>query len=321
MNSTKHKSVILVFLAFVALMIISVSVVRASGGQSGSQARSLSVSPTPMRVDAFTFCAYQGGTCTVPGTKYVRYGVGTSFSYALQKVTGSIPCTSQAFGGDPMPNTPKDCRYISLPIETFVGWTACANENSVCTVYGGNPTLKLVRYGAGTSFVYKTTLNTIGCTDQAFGSDPAPSSTKQCFFIELPNNSTAWTQCATEGESCWTYYPSTVAYGYAPYSAFSYKSIPGMSVACTNAAFGNPYPGATKACYKAPADHDHLGWVRCAIENGVCVFQGTKTVAYGANGTFTYRNVNGSVACSNQSLGNPIAGVAKTCYYNTTYGE
>jgi hypothetical protein len=56
-------------------------------------------------------------------------------------------------------------------------------------------------------------------------------------------------------------------------------------------------------------------WTYCANEDGTCSFSGTRTVRYGANGTYVTRNATGSIACSNATFGDPLFGVAKHCDY------
>jgi len=58
-----------------------------------------------------------------------------------------------------------------------------------------------------------------------------------------------------------------------------------------------------------------LGHTLCASENGTCTVTGTRDVAFGASGKFYFRTVTGSVACNAATFGDPIAGVAKACYY------
>lgn len=53
----------------------------------------------------------------------------------------------------------------------------------------------------------------------------------------------------------------------------------------------------------------------CTDENGVCSFTETRSVAYGANGKFFYRNITGGTSCVNTVFGDPIPGVIKSCYY------
>lgn len=327
MNSAKHKNVILIFLAFVALLLatLSVSVVGASGGQAASQAHLLAITPTPMRNDAFTFCAFKGGTCTVPGTKSVRYG--TSDSYVVKTVTNSIPCTDAAFGVL-LNKVPKDCRYITMPIASEAKWTSCAFDRQTCLISTDPvPTPKLVRYGANNAYVYQVVSSpSIICSPQAFGGiDPIPNVVKECLFIDQPTvGGTIWTQCAVEGGQCFTNSTPAraVAYGYAPAAAFHYKSIT-SSTACTAAAFsGDPYPGAAKTCYIAPVEWSPSGWILCSNDNGTCHIQGSKTVAYGEGTSFTYKNVTRtSIACNSSSFSVPASGTPRACYYNITYGE
>jgi hypothetical protein len=58
-------------------------------------------------------CASEGQTCTVSGTRTVRYGVNGS--YITKTVTSSIPCTNTAFGGDPKVGYVKACDYSTSP--------------------------------------------------------------------------------------------------------------------------------------------------------------------------------------------------------------
>jgi hypothetical protein len=60
-------------------------------------------------------------------------------------------------------------------------------------------------------------------------------------------------------------------------------------------------------------------WVDCSVKGGQCSFTGTQQVRYGANGTYFYRSVNGSVPCTDQAFGDPLPGVDKACsYYSVT---
>jgi alpha-L-rhamnosidase len=56
------------------------------------------------------------------------------------------------------------------------------------------------------------------------------------------------------------------------------------------------------------------GYTECAAENGTCSFSGTRSVAFGANGIFTYQTLTGGTACDNAVFGDPDYGVAKSCY-------
>jgi uncharacterized protein YraI len=57
------------------------------------------------------------------------------------------------------------------------------------------------------------------------------------------------------------------------------------------------------------------GYTPCSGEGQRCNFDGTKDVAYGANGQFNYKyGVTGGVDCNNATFGDPISGVGKACY-------
>jgi hypothetical protein len=54
---------------------------------------------------------------------------------------------------------------------------------------------------------------------------------------------------------------------------------------------------------------------KCAAETGTCSFQGTQTVAYGADGDFVYRTLTGGTPCTNAAFGvDPAVNIAKGCY-------
>jgi hypothetical protein len=57
-------------------------------------------------------------------------------------------------------------------------------------------------------------------------------------------------------------------------------------------------------------------WVKCAKENQNCKCTGT--VKYGAKGKFSHKKSSGSIACGNRKFGDPISGVAKSCYCKST---
>jgi hypothetical protein len=111
--------------------------------------------------------------------------------------------------------------------------------------------------------------------------------------------------CANENGTCSFSALASTAYG--ANGSFNYKMTT-SNIACNNATFTDPIPGVVKACYqRAP--------VQCASENGTCSFSGTRSVAYGAAGTFSYRTATGSIACNNATFTDPIPGVVKACYY------
>ncbi|MGC4806142.1 alpha-L-rhamnosidase C-terminal domain-containing protein [Micromonospora sp. DT233] len=54
-----------------------------------------------------TVCAAENGTCAFAGQQTVAYGARGKYVY--RSFTGGTPCSTAAFGGDPLPNVPKSC--------------------------------------------------------------------------------------------------------------------------------------------------------------------------------------------------------------------
>ena len=59
-------------------------------------------------------------------------------------------------------------------------------------------------------------------------------------------------------------------------------------------------------------------WTNCATENATCTVPGTTTVRFGASGSYTTKEVSGSITCSAGEFGNPGSVSNKTCSYATT---
>jgi hypothetical protein len=120
----------------------------------------------------------------------------------------------------------------------------------------------------------------------------------------------AWATCASEGGVCDVPGAHVVRYGVE--GRHAYKTTTGR-IGCDNPTFGDPAEGLVKSCATGPVPPQ--GWTRCADENGTCAFAGAAAVAYGAGASFVYKTVAGSVACNNQTFGDPAAGLVKACYY------
>jgi alpha-L-rhamnosidase len=56
------------------------------------------------------------------------------------------------------------------------------------------------------------------------------------------------------------------------------------------------------------------GYTQCASENGTCAVTGTQSVAFGANGIYSYTTESASTACSTAALADPDYGIVKSCY-------
>jgi hypothetical protein len=65
----------------------------------------------------------------------------------------------------------------------------------------------------------------------------------------------------------------------------------------------------------APVTPAGDGWTKCADENGVCTFAGTRKVRYGANGAYATGEFTDSVGCNNTVFGDPVPNVVKQCEF------
>ena len=73
--------------------------------------------------------------------------------------------------------------------------------------------------------------------------------------------------------------------------------------------------GRALAAAPVPAPPPGTNWVNCATEGGNCALPESRTVRYGANGSYLYKTVTGSIACTNAVWGDPLFGVVKGCDY------
>lgn len=193
---------------------------------------------------AWTRCASEGGTCNFSGTRQVRYGNGSTFFY--KTATTSLACTNAVFG-DPLPTQAKYCDFAAdvapapAPAPAPDGWTRCATEGGACAFSG----TRQVRYGAGTTYFYKSATTSIACTNAVFG-DPLPGQAKNCDYgpASTPPAS-SWIPCAAENGTCSFSGTRQVRYGAG--TGYFYKSAT-ASIACTNAVFGDPLPTLSKSC-------------------------------------------------------------------------
>jgi hypothetical protein len=250
----------------------------------------------------FTRCAGEGGTCSFSGTRAVAYGAG---SYRYKTVTGSTACTNGSFGGDPAANLVKSC-YVA-DAGGPPGYTVCAAEGGTCAVPGYN---RDVAYGANGNFAHQVTGGSVDCSNAHFG-DPIDGVVKSCYLPPSGAPAGGWAKCADQNGTCPAAAGQPVMYG--AFGAFTTLTATG-DTPCTDATFGDPIPGESKACYTAtggPAGYA----TACSDEDRTCAFSGHQTVAYGARGSFVYRSFTGGTACTTAAFGtDPLPGVRKSCY-------
>jgi len=118
-------------------------------------------------------CASEGQACLLVIPRDVAYGANGRYVYRYG-IVGLVSCTNAFFGVDPAPYVHKGCFTISSP----PGFTYCTTEGGgTCTAQG-----KLMAYGADGRFDYRYLgPDSMGCSNSAFGSDPAPYIHKACF--------------------------------------------------------------------------------------------------------------------------------------------
>ncbi|MFH0172659.1 trehalase family glycosidase [Streptomyces cacaoi] len=250
----------------------------------------------------FTRCAGEGGTCSFSGTRSVAYGAGT---YTYRTATGSTPCTTASFGGDPASNLVKSC-YVA-DAGGPPGYTVCAAEGGTCAVPGYN---RDVAYGANGDFAHQVTNGSVACTNAHFG-DPIDGVAKSCYLPPAGGPPGGWTKCASQNGTCPAAAGQPVMYG--AFGAFTTLEAAG-DTPCTDATFGDPISGESKACYTATGAP--VGYsTTCSAEGGTCAFSGQQTVAYGARGRFLHKSFTGGTGCTTAAFGtDPLPGVSKSCY-------
>ncbi|GAA2355540.1 hypothetical protein Cme02nite_48210 [Catellatospora methionotrophica] len=147
-------------------------------------------------------------------------------------------------GGSWTAETNRSLKFQTTVSGSASGWTYCAvAENGTCAVSG----TAVVRYGAGSSYLYKTVTGSIGCNQTAFGGDPIFGTVKHCDSSPQPPGN-GWTSCAV-GETGTCTFTGTRAVAYGASGAFLYKTATG-GIGCNQTAFGgDPIFGTVKSCY------------------------------------------------------------------------
>src|ERR1019366_8873980 len=210
--------------------------------------------------------------------------------------------------------TPTPTPIPTPPSGGLTGYTFCASENGTCSFTGTTS----VAYGANGKINYQTLTGGTPCTNAVFG-DPDYGYTKACYTQAVAaspsGGRTGHTFCDSEHGTCSFTGTTSVAYG--ANGKFNYQTLTG-GTPCTNAVFGDPDYGYTKACYTqavaAPPSGGLTGYTFCASENGTCSFTGTTSVGYGGNGKFNYQTLTGGTPCTNAVFGDPDYGYTKACY-------
>ncbi len=246
----------------------------------------------------------------------MAFGAKGGFVYK-DGVTGTVIFTIAAFGGvDPNPNVVKAGYY--RPSGGPPGYTKCADEGGTCAA---SRTVD-VAFGAHGLFNYKCSVTgSVAANNATFG-DPIQGAAKAAYYRNS-GGPPGYTWCADEGGTCSLSVASDVAFG--ANGNFNYRYGITGTITANNATFppNDPAPGVVKsAYYKVSGTRTGPdGYTWCADELGTCSFTRAVDVAYGANGSFSYKyGVTGTIRFENATFGDPASGLAKAGYYRASAG-
>jgi hypothetical protein len=134
-------------------------------------------------------CASETLTCRLPDNapRLVKYMGGAAA--VLKIASTSTACDNQHFG-DIAPGMGKSCAYASTPYSGMAGTGTFASlcaEYQDCSLQGnGGVDPILVRFGAGTGWIYETTtMDSFKCNSDTFSNDPAYGVGKFCQYVAI----------------------------------------------------------------------------------------------------------------------------------------
>jgi Flp pilus assembly pilin Flp len=94
------------------IAVAIIGTVSTLGGRAKTSFHTISNTLPNAAAPNWVWCANEGGSCTMAGTKSVRYGHAATNRWAYQTRTGSFSCTNGVFG-DPAFGVGKACFYDS----------------------------------------------------------------------------------------------------------------------------------------------------------------------------------------------------------------
>lgn len=198
--------------------------------------------------DGLSAVITEGQTKTVNAD--VAFGANGAFSFRTFR-NQSFTCNVSTFG-DPVPGVVKAC-YLAVPMFTRVG-----SEGDPMYAVNG----ETIAYGANGRFIFarksgSAELNTVTCSVDTFGEDPAYGVPKDCYRIVDGQRGTVSIGGAVSENSTWTVptfaTSSNVFYDSGRNGNVVRKTFVGTSGTCDNAQFdGDPDPNHAKVCWAAP---------------------------------------------------------------------
>ncbi len=187
------------------------------------------------------------------------------------------------------------------------GFTKATDENSTFVV----SQLSDVAFGANGQFkVKRAVAGTVSCSVATFG-DPVFGVIKACFVMAL-NAPAGFTYKVPEDGNVQLGMRSDVAFGANGF--FNIKRGISGSIACNNAAFGDPAVGIWKSCFvlelQPPAGYTYAG-----TEGDTVTLGQRSDVAFGVKGKFVYKTgLTSAVPCTTANFTDPAIGIHKACY-------
>jgi uncharacterized protein YjdB len=216
-------------------------------------------------LEGYTYCSDEGETCTYTGTVDIAYGADGQFNYLYDQSSGSCDCNNDTFG-DPIYGVRKACYVKPIGDVSVAGVTVSPTTASIgvgattqltATVSPSNATNKNVSWSSSDPAV--ATVDSSGLVaGVAEGSATITVTTEDGGFAATANvtvssdQSTDYTYCSDEGETCTYTGTVDIAYGADGQFNYLYNQSSG-SIGCNNSTFGDPIYGVRKACYVKPA--------------------------------------------------------------------
>ena len=209
--------------------------------------RSQSSAYNPQDEMVWTYCASEGGTCSLwgktVGSSQVRYG-NSDGGWGYKAITGSVACNSSIWG-DTAPKKHKTCEYLATP--SFAPkWSSTVNENQTFTLVAPED----VRFGFNADWSVAHVSGNVVCNKATFGDNSSSGKTCETMVdIGTPPLNYEYVHCAEEGQRCEFSGSAVVRYGYAAGSALFYVyNIARDGVTCNNAIAGDPLHNVPKSC-------------------------------------------------------------------------
>ena len=246
--------------------------------------------------------AGENGNFSSSKPQNMRYGANSAWVYKNVNA-GTVACDNTTWT-DPIPGIAKSCGVQSTP------WVAIASDVSTAFSVTGS---QQVRYGAGSTWIYKMVTGDGVCSPTFFGADPLFGTVKTC---EIASVAPSEVVVANAGQSFVVNGTQTVSFGVN--NALRGTPLTG-SITCpaiTNGPLGDPAPGLGKFC-NLPTSL--MTWTKVAGENGTLTLPFyPRTVRFGAGSKWVSKLITAPGTCgrtlfATPGKGDPYPGVAKQC--------